>query len=203
MAKQQATKEQEDFFRKVIDALVYEGESRINIEEILGMSYTMMRGKYFGQYTIFKGDYEKALKAAKYSTDEIRWANAEQRKEFFETVEALSRIGFRKNYIAERLGICKTMFATYKERDTKISRKMYLDLIKLRDELTVQTSVATLDSVMMEYLILSGHSSESLAKELGITAKQLRKMRTETGTTFLRVHNKLYELYSSTLKPMK
>ena len=80
---------------------------------------------------------------------------------------------------------------------------MYSDLMELRNELTVQTGVATLDSVMVEYLILSGHSSESLAKELGITVKQLRKIRTETGTTSLRVHNKLYELYSRTLKPMK
>ena len=203
MAKQQATKEQEDFFRKVIDDLISEGESRINIAKILGISYYMMKGKYLGEHKIFKEDYEKALKASKYSTDEIKWANAEQRKEFFETIEALSKIGFKKNYIAERLGIYNTVFSTYKERDTKISRKMYLDLIKLRDELTVQTDVATLDSVMMEYLVLSGYFSESLAKELGITVKQLRKIRTETGTTSLRVHNKLYELYSNTLKPMK
>ena len=203
MAKQQATKEQEDFFRKVIDDLISEGESRINIAKILGISYYMMKGKYFGKHKIFKEDYEKAVRASEYSPEEIRWANAEQRKEFFETVEALSNIGFKKHYLSERLGICKTVFTTYKERDTKISRKMYLDLMELRDELTVQTGVATLDSVMVEYLILFGYSSESLAKELGITVKQLRKIRTETGTTSLRVHNKLYELYSRTLKPMK
>lgn len=203
MARRQATKEQEKFFRKVVDDFSNEGESLISIAKIFGISYNTFADKYYGKIKIFNYDYEKALKASKYDSDNLRWANSEQRKEFFEIIETLSNIGFKKHYIAKRLYICDSVYKSYQLNDSKISRKLYLDALKLRDELMLNTEVVTLDSLMVEYLLLLKYDSKSLAKELGLTVEKLMEIRTKTGTAPLNVHNKLYMLYSSELKPRR
>lgn len=110
-----------------------EGASIQDLCTFFSLSRYALYRKLYGQDEIRKSDYDRMMNITEDDYSSFRWANSEQREEFWKMCRILFELGIPKKKLANELGLCDNYFFLKREEPVHILRETYYRLKDMCD----------------------------------------------------------------------